>query len=289
MYEKYYHLREKPFALMPDPNYLYLSRKHRIAKTLLVYGILNQAGFVVISGGIGTGKTTLIHQLLNLMNRQNMNVGLISNAHPSFGELMQWVLMAFGLEYAGKGKTALFQTFMEFVTAEYHKHKRTVLIIDEAQNLSPETLEELRMLINVNVGKDQLLQIVLVGQEQLLEKLGSPELEQFAQRISVSYRLETLDRDETRAYIRHRLKVAGSQNPELFSDEACDTVFEYSRGTPRLINVICDTALVYGFADDQQQISASLVQDVAKDREAGGLPVVSPLRENSHTAQTDAA
>jgi len=281
MYENYYHLKEKPFALMPDPAYLYLSRKHRIAKTLLVYGILNQAGFVVISGGIGTGKTTLIHQLLGMMNRKNMHVGLISNAHPSFGELMQWVLMAFGLEYTGKGKTALFQTFMEFVAAEYHKHKRTVLIIDEAQNLSLETLEELRMLINVNVGKDQLLQIVLVGQDQLLEKLSSPDLEQFAQRISVSYRLDPLDREETRSYIRHRLRVAGSLDVELFTDSACDAVFEHSQGIPRLINVICDTALVYGFADDQPRIEAALVYDVIKDRETGGLPAPTGARTAS--------
>lgn len=271
MYESYYHLNDKPFALMPDPAFLFLSRKHRIAKTLLTYGMLNQAGFVVISGGIGTGKTTLIHQLLGLMNRKNLNIGLISNAHPSFGELMQWVLMAFGLDYASKGKTALFQTFMDFVTSEYQKGKRTVLIIDEAQNLAPETLEELRMLINVNVGKDQLLQIVLVGQEQLLEKLARPELEQFAQRISVSYRLEALDREETRLYIRHRLAMAGCQNAELFTDAACDAVYDHSRGIPRLINVLCDTALVYGFADEQSTINAPLIHDVAKDRELGGL------------------
>lgn len=272
MYETYYQLREKPFALMPDPAFLYLSKKHRIAVTLLEYGLLNQAGFVVISGDIGTGKTTLIHQLLGRMNRKNINIGLISNSHPSFGELMQWVLMAFGLDYAGKGKTALFQTFMEFIASEYGKRKRTILMIDEAQNLSPETLEELRMLLNVNAGKDQFLQIVLVGQEQLLEKLRRPDLEQFAQRISVSYRLEALDREETRAYIRHRLELAGSAKPELFSDEACEAVFAYSRGIPRLINILCDTALVYGFADDKKQIDAALVRDVAKDREAGGLP-----------------
>lgn len=272
MYESFYHLRERPFALMPDPAFLYLSRKHRLAMTLLEYGLLNQTGFVVISGGIGTGKTTLIHQLLGNLSRKNLRVGLISNAHPSFGELLQWVLMAFELDYSGKGKTALFQTFMEFVTEQYRKGKRTVLVIDEAQNLSPETLEELRMLINVNVGKDQLLQIVLVGQEQLLEKLRRPDLEQFAQRISVSYRLEPLDRDETRRYIRHRLQAAGSVEPELFSDAACDAVYEQSRGIPRLINVLCDTALVYGFADDRRQIDADLVKDVARDREQGGLP-----------------
>jgi general secretion pathway protein A len=216
--------------------------------------------------------------LMNLVNRKNMNVGLISNAHPTFGELMQWVLMAFNLDYSGKGKTELFESFMHFVKTDYYKHnqKRTVLIIDEAQNLSPETLEELRMLINVNVGKNQLLQIVLVGQEQLLEKLNRPEMEQLSQRVSVSYRLEPLDQEETQAYIRHRLQVAGSPNPKLFSDEACDIVFEYSRGIPRLINMLCDTALVYGFADELQQIDATLVRDVAKDREAGGLKSHAP-------------
>ena len=281
MYENFYQLRERPFSLIPDPAFLYFSKKHQIALTLLEYGLLNQAGFVVISGGIGTGKTTLIHQLLSRLSRKNLNVGLISNSHPSFGELMQWVLMAFHLDYAGKGKTALFQTFMQFISSEYGKHKRTVLIIDEAQNLSPETLEEVRMLLNVNLGKEQLLQIVLVGQEQLLEKLRRPDLEQFAQRISVSYRLEPLDREETRAYIRRRLLVAGSGKPDLFTEEACDAVYQHSRGIPRLINVICDTALVYGFADDKQQIDPALVHDVAKDREAGGLPLpgASPIHD----------
>jgi len=296
MYESYFQLREKPFSLVPDPAFLYLSKKHRLAATLLEYGLVNQTGFVVISGGIGTGKTTLIHQylgkisFLGKISRRNINIGLISNAHPSFGELMQWVLMAFNLDYAGKGKTALFQAFMEFVSAEYAKQKRTILIIDEAQNLSTETLEELRMLLNLNVGKDQLLQIVLVGQEQLLEKLRRPDLEQFAQRVSVSYRLEPLDREETRQYIRHRLEVAGSEKPDLFTDEACDAVYEYSRGIPRLINTLCDTALVYGFADEKQQIDAALVRDVAKDREAGGLPTPSsePIHEGGlHVPETE--
>lgn len=276
MYESYYQLKDKPFALMPDPAFLYLSRKHRIAITMLEYGLLNQAGFVVISGGIGTGKTTLIHQLLGRLSRKNVIVGLISNAHSGFGELMQWVLMAYGLPYGNKGKTALYQTFVEYISTEYRRNRRTVLIIDEAQNLSLDTLEELRMLINVNSGKDQYLQIVLVGQPQLLEKLRQPELEQFAQRISVSYRLEPLDLEETRTYIRHRLQVAGSRNPELFSDEACDAVFEFSRGIPRLVNVLCDTALVYGFADDKNQIDAALIRDVAKDRADGGLSTFAP-------------
>jgi general secretion pathway protein A len=271
MYERFYKLKEKPFALMPDPGFLFLGKKHRVGVSMLEYGLLNQAGFVVISGGIGTGKTTLIHQLINGMNRRTVNVGLISNAHPSFGELMEWVLMAFDLKYVGKGKTELFETFGHFMSTQFSKGRRTVLIIDEAQNLSVDTLEELRMLLNVNAGKTQMLQVLLVGQEQLLAKLQLPELEQFAQRVSVCYRLPALDLDETRDYIRHRLSLAGCQDGNLFTDEACAEIYRHSAGIPRLINVLCDTALVYGFADESPQIGADLVRDVAKDRAASGL------------------
>lgn len=281
MYLAFYGLREKPFSLLPDPEYLYLGRKHRAALTLLEYGLISQSGFVVISGGIGTGKTTLICRQLADISRNRLTVGLIANTHPSFGELLEWVLMAFGLEYSGKGKTALFQTFRDFVLAEYAQRRRTVLIIDEAQNLSVDTLEEIRMLSNVNANKDHILQIILVGQEQLLEKLARPELEQFVQRIAVSYRLGPLEPEETNAYIRHRLRIAGCKNPKLFTDAACASVHGYTKGIPRLINLACDNALVYGFAEDRRLIDADLIRDVVKDREASGLPLASTEREES--------
>jgi type II secretory pathway predicted ATPase ExeA len=269
MYDSYYGFRERPFSLLPDPSFLYLGQKHRIALTMLQYGLMSNAGFTVITGEIGSGKTTLLRQILNELGR-DMTVGLISNTHQSFGELLQWVLMAFGLEYRGREKVERYESFINFVIGQYAKGKRTVLIIDEAQNLSLETLEELRMLSNVNSDKNQVLQLILVGQPELRAMLQLPQLKQFAQRISVSHHLDALSSEETYQYVRHRLSVAGG-NPELFSEKACALLWYHSRGVPRVINTICDMALVYGYAAQQQRIDVDLVKEVVRDRKKGGL------------------
>ena len=270
MYEAFYRFREKPFSILPDPSFLYPSSKHSMALALLEYGLMNQAGFNVITGEIGTGKTTLIRYLLGQMDK-DVTVGLISNTHRSFGELLQWILFAFKLEHRGKQKVEMFQDFLDFLLREYSQKKRPVLIVDEAQNLAPETLEELRMLSNVNADKDQILQLILVGQAELRETLRRPDMQQFAQRIVVDYHLEPLDRQETHAYIRHRIAVAGGHDPLLFDDAACDAVYQHSQGVPRLINLLCDTALVYGFAAQQTRIDARTVDEVARDKQKGGI------------------
>ena len=270
MYEAFYGFREKPFSILPDPSFLYFSRKHAMALDLLEYGLMNQAGFNIITGEIGTGKTTLIRYVLGQLDQQ-VTVGLISNTHRSFGELLQWILFAFSLEYRGKEKVEMFQDFVEFLVQQYRKNIHTLLIVDEAQNMSAETLEELRMLSNVNADKNQVLQVILVGQAELRETLRRPDLAQFAQRIAVDYHLEPLDCKETKSYIRHRIAVAGGQNDMLFDDSACDAVFEHSGGVPRLINLLCDTALVYGFAEQRASIDAKIVNEVAQDKRKGGI------------------
>ncbi|MDH5572218.1 MAG: AAA family ATPase [Gammaproteobacteria bacterium] len=269
MYEKFYHLKEKPFSLLPDPEYLYLSKKHKMALTLLEYGILNQAGFCVVSGQAGAGKTTLIRHLLNLFDDE-ISVGLLTNTHQSFDELLTWILLAFEQDYSGKTKAALYQTFVDFLIDQYAKKRHTVLIVDEAQNMSPETLEELRMLSNINSEKDQLLQIILVGQPRLLENLRRPDLKQFAQRVAVDYNLEQLDQEETTAYIQHRLKVAGG-HPAIFHRDACKLVYKYSKGVPRLINLLCDTALVYGYSEQAKIIDEEIIMDVVRERDEQGM------------------
>ena len=275
MYKSYYNLAEKPFTLLPDPGFLYMSDKHRMAASMLEYGLMNHAGFTVISGDIGAGKTTLIRNLLDNMDREH-TVGLISNTHQSFGELLQWILLAFNLEHAGLGKVEMYQHFIDFIINEYANNRRTVLIVDEAQNMSAETLEELRMLSNVNADKDQALQVILVGQNELRDTLRRPELIQFAQRIAVDYHLKPLSADETRNYIHHRLKVVGGSE-YIFSDLACEAVYRYSNGVPRLINLICDTALVFGYAEQACQINARLIVQVAKEKQQGGIfPVFFP-------------
>lgn len=282
MYETFYGLQNKPFSLLPDPEFLFPSKKHQMALTLLEYGLMNQASFSVITGDIGTGKTTLIRQLLNQMER-DMVVGLITNTHPSFGELLQWILMAFNLECGSRDKVEMYKTFMDFLIKQYAANRRTVLIVDEAQNMGPQALEELRMLSNVNSEKDQLLQVILAGQPGLRDNLRDPRLEQFAQRISVDYNLEPLGPDETREYIRHRLSIAGG-SPDIFDDEACAVVFRYSGGIPRLVNLLCDTALVYGYAEQTSHIGAQLIEDVARDKQQSKIV---PLRQQAREAAGD--
>lgn len=275
MYESFYGFSEKPFSLLPDPTFLFLSAKHQKALTMLQFGMMNQAGFTVITGEIGSGKTTLIRQLLSEIG-EDVTVGLVSNTHKSFGELLQWVLLAFGLEYRDKKKVELYQTLADFIVKEYSDDRRTVLIIDEAQNLDVEALEELRMLSNMNSDKDQFLQLVLVGQPHLRDTLRLPEMHQFAQRIAVDYSLSTLTLEETWQYIRHRLKVADG-DPNLFDTKACAAVYYYTSGTPRLINSLCEQSLVVGFAEQKKRIDVDIVCDVVRERQKGGIfPVHDP-------------
>lgn len=283
MYESYYGFREKPFSLLPDPAFLFMSDKHRRALAMLRYGLMNEAGFTVITGEIGSGKTTLIRLLLNEINSDySTTVGIVSNTHRTFGELLEWVLLAFKLEYRGKKKVELYQTLAEYIAKEYSQGRRTVLIIDEAQNLDVEALEELRMLSNINADKDQLLQLILLGQPALQEILRLPELHQFAQRIAVAFNLKTLSLEETWQYIRHRIQTAGG-DPNLFDTKASAAVYFYTRGTPRLINVLCDTALVYGFGEQKQRIDVDLVCEVVQEKIKEGIL---PVRVDKDFAET---
>ena len=269
LYEHFYKLRESPFTLTPDPAFLYRSRQHDFAMTLLRYGIVSQASFCLLSGEVGSGKTLLVRQLLNSLE-QEIRVGLISNTSRQFGRLLPWVCLAFDLACDGKDDAALYRIFVEFVTREHGAGRRAVLIVDEAQNLSAEMLEELRVLSNINADKQIALQIFLVGQPELRDTLRLPQLRQFAQRIGVDYHLVPLSLEEARAYVRHRLAVAGG-DPELISAAAVDLVHASSAGVPRLINQLCDTALVYGFSDQRPGIDAELMAQVIADRTSGGI------------------
>jgi len=269
MYEEFFNLKERPFSLRPDPSFLYMGKYHRQALTMLNYGLRSEAGITVISGEVGSGKTTLIHHVLDRLD-DDVTVGLISNTHEAFGELLEWVLMAFGLDYKNKTKTELYQVFSDFLIEEYSQNRRTVLIIDEAQNFGAETLEELRMLSNINSGKHMVLQLVLVGQPELLETMKRPELRQLAQRVSVDYHIQRLKIKDTIDYIKFRIEHAGG-DPDIFLRSACAVVHYYSRGIPRLINSLCDFALVYAYADEIRQIGAKMVLEVVRDKQKGGI------------------
>ena len=269
MYEGFYGLSEKPFSLLPDASFLFPSKHHRRAINLLEYGMATQAGFVVISGEVGAGKTTIIRRFLKNISPK-VTVGVITNPSASIGRLLGWISQAFDMKERDEEDAVLYNTFMAFLLEQYAQGKHTVLIIDEAQNLTAPMLEDLRMLSNVNNERDLLLQIVLVGQPELLDTLKRPDLRQFVQRISVHCHLSTLPPAETAAYIRHRLAHVGG-TPNLFDDEACAAVYHFSGGIPRLINLLCDQSLVYGFSEDLKRITIETVAEVAIDRGRFGL------------------
>ena len=250
--------------MLPDPGFLFLSKKHQAALTLLEYGLLNHVGFCVVSGEPGAGKTTILRALLSKVG-DDVTVGLITNTHQSFGGLLDWVLSAFDLHEPGLTHVEMHQKFMDFLIEEYARKRSVLLIVDEAQNMKADALEELRMLSNVNSEKDQLLQVVLAGQPALKETLRKPELMQFAQRIAVDYHLGPLNLEETCGYIQHRLKTAGAER-DVFTPAACARIHEYSGGTPRLINLLCETVLVYGFADQCEMIDVDLVDEMVQER-----------------------
>lgn len=269
MYEAHYGFREKPFSLIPDPDFLYLSGGHKLAMSLLEYGLSDQTGFVVITGEVGSGKTTLIRRLLKTA-AADLVVGLITNTHPSHGGLMTWIAKSFGLDTTGKDIISQYHLFTDFVIETYAAGKRIVLIIDEAQNLTPAALEEIRMLSNINADKHFALQLILVGQPELKETLKRPDLRQVAQRISVFHDLTALSLTDTAGYIRHRVMIAGS-SPNMFDVAACAAVYHYTFGVPRLINILCDLALVYGFADDRRMIDADVIIEAVDARQSSGL------------------
>jgi type II secretory pathway predicted ATPase ExeA len=276
MYEAFYGLRTRPFSILPDPGFLYFSRRHKVALDLLEYGLSQGAGFCVVTGPIGTGKTTLIRYLLGTAGR-SAQVGLIANMHALAGSLLPRVLFAFGLDVQAANDLERLQGFSRYLEALAAEGRRAVLIVDEAQCLSAQMLEELRMLSNVNVDT-AVLQVVLVGQPGLKDLLCRAELEQLAQRVVVDYELTPLDRNETTQYIQHRMRVAGAQSASTFGEDACEAVHHYGKGVPRLINVLCETALVYGFGDQKPVIDAQIIHDVAGDRQRTGIfPLRSPV------------
>ena len=264
MYERYFSLTAKPFAMNPDPAFLYPSSQHATALTMLEYAVESQAPFCMLTGEIGSGKTTLLRHFLRMLG-DNVTVGLISNTHERFRSIHPWAISALGIASSGDSEVAHYEALVNFFVREYAKGRRSLLVVDEAHNLPPHILEELRLLSNVNSEKDLVLQILLVGQPELREKLCRPELMQFAQRVSVDFHLTPLDRQETQAYIRHRLEVAGGA-PSLFGTEAIELIHARTRGVPRLLNQLCDYALVYAFADGLKDIDADLIAQLVRDR-----------------------
>jgi general secretion pathway protein A len=266
MYKTFYRLQKNPFEITPDPSFLFATKVHNEALATLYYGVRRHKGFVVLTGEVGTGKTVLTRGLLQLFKVSHINYAYIFNSRLSATEFLQYVAGDFRLAVAGKSKGEILLALSSFVVSSFQKGLTTVLVVDEAHHLSLDVLEEIRLLTNLETAQEKLLQIVLVGQPELDEKLDSQELRQLKQRIALRSHLRPLDLEETYGYIRKRLQVAGSSNPDaIFPMETVLEVHRISGGIPRVINTICENALIHGYARQLPQLSPDVVEQVAYD------------------------
>lgn len=272
MYEVHFGLTEKPFSLTPNPRFLYLSRTHQEALAHLRYGLGNRIGFIAVTGEVGTGKTTILRQLFGQLDETRFRLAMIFNPCLSAMELLRNVNREFGLPARKRSNLALVEELNRFLLGENHAGRIPVLVIDEAQNLDADVLEQIRLLSNLETDSDKLIQIVLVGQPELDELLDRPDLRQLAQRIAVRCRLDPLDQQETCGYVSHRLQVAGVFG-DLFDVKALAAVFRWSGGVPRLINVLCDRSLLCAYAGGRHRVSlADVRQSTAELDRMEGQP-----------------
>lgn len=292
MYESFFNLRVKPFELLPDPDFIFLSKSHKKAITYLDYGIRERAGFILLTGDVGSGKTTLIRNLL-ANHGDKIVLAMVINTSVKSDQLLAMINDDFGLSTTGKDKISLLRDLNDFLVQQYTDGHQPVLIIDEAQNLSTELLEEIRMLSNLETVHSKLLQIILAGQPELRSILSLPELMQLRQRISINCNLSPLSRGETEQYIRHRLEVAGNVDAVQFENEAYDQIYRYSRGIPRLINIICDFLMLSAFAEETRTITSEMALEVIGDMDfenhfwgVAQPPVSSSIPSNASEAHT---
>jgi putative secretion ATPase (PEP-CTERM system associated) len=264
MYESYFKLNSKPFDLLPDPKFIYMSKSHKKALTYLDYGIRERSGFILLTGEVGSGKTTLIRDLLE-KRYEHVVLSKIFNTRVTSEQLLAMINDDFGLTVQGKDKVTMIRDLNEFLISQYAAGNQPILIIDEAQNLSPELLEEVRMLSNLEAATSKLMQIILVGQPELRTILAAPALRQLRQRININCHLQALNREELELYITHRLTVAGNAAAVHFEADGLDAIFRYCRGIPRLINIICDFLLFLAFAEESSLITVDMVNDVIGD------------------------
>jgi general secretion pathway protein A len=285
MYEKFYGLKEKPFQIVPNPSYLYMSPVHDNALTYLEYGLMENVGFILLTGEVGTGKTTLVRYLLDRFESEK-EIAVIFNTNVNADELICLILQAFELEPEQGSKARNLENFYQFLIKKYAENKHVLLIIDEAQNLSDEALEEVRMLSNLQSDEQNLLQIMLVGQPELKNRLQQPGHVPFAQRIAVNFFLSGLTDKETESYIAYRLEKAGGRL-DIFNKEAVNMIYEASMGIPRSINLLCDSSLVYGFGYELETIDASIIKQVISDKGGMGISAETENKESSSSSYVE--
>lgn len=282
MYLDFFQLREFPFRLTPDTEFIYMSAAHTRAKAYMDYTIWNRDGFVVITGEVGAGKTTLIQKLLDELDESVM-VAKIFQTQLDEAEFLQSVLVEFGLNPFNAKKVELIDMLNSFLTEQFHNDKQLVLVVDDAHNLSPKVLEEIRMLSGLETQKEKVLHVILVGQPALNELLESPELEQLLQRVRLRYHIKSLSEDEARAYITHRLQVAGMGDRHLFHSETFPIIHKYTGGLPRLINTLCDTALVCAYADQVPIVTGAVLNGAIEELQ--WLPYAKRVNQRTQRAR----
>jgi len=269
MYKEFFGLRANPFNVNPDPRYLYLTRHTEEALACLTYGIQSRKGFVLLTGEVGTGKTTLINKLLEWLRLQQVATAFIFNSRLDVPQFLDFMMADFAIPCDSKSKSQVLQRLYNWLLDRYRAGETAVLIIDEAQNLSDEVLEEIRMLTNLETFTEKLLQIVLVGQPELEQRLKQPQLRQLRQRLTLRAKTHPFNVEETRSYITQRLRIGGSNGDQIFDPEAVGALYRYSIGVPRVINLLCEHCLVSAFVDQKKTVSAEMVDAVAKDFDLG--------------------
>lgn len=265
MYKDFFGLRANPFNVNPDPRYLFLTRHTEEALACLTYGIQSRKGFILLTGEVGTGKTTLINKLLEWLRLQQVATAFIFNSRMNVPQFLDYMMSDFGIPSDSRAKSQVLLRLYNWLLDRYRAGETAVLIVDEAQNLSEEVLEEIRMLTNLETFTEKLLQIVLVGQPELEHKLKQPQLRQLRQRLTLRAKTHPLTHEETQAYVQQRLRIAGSSGEEIFEPEALSLIHRYSLGIPRVINLICEHCLVSAFVDQQKVIGPAVVEGVARD------------------------
>jgi type II secretory pathway predicted ATPase ExeA len=265
MYKEFFGLRANPFNVNPDPRYLFLTRHTEEALACLTYGIQSRKGFVLLTGEVGTGKTTLINKLLEWLRLQQVATAFVFNSKMNVPQFLDYMMADFGIPCESRAKSQILLRLYNWLLDRYRAGETAVLIVDEAQNLSDDVLEEIRMMTNLETFTEKLLQIVLVGQPELEQKLKQPQLRQLRQRLTLRAKTHPLSIEETKAYIGQRLRIAGSNGQQIFDPEALVAIHRYSSGIPRVVNLICEHCLVSSFVDQQKIISANVVDTVARD------------------------
>jgi len=276
MYKKFFGLKENPFNVNPDPRYLYLTPNTQEALACLTYGIETRKGFILLTGEVGTGKTTLINKLLEWLHKERVFTAFVFNPRLSVSQFLDFMMADFGIPCESNQKGQMLLKLNQWLLDRYQAGERAVLVVDEAQNLSPQMLEEIRLLTNLETSTEKLLQIVLAGQPELEQKLNQPQLRQLRQRITLRAKTRQLTLEETQGYIQERMRIAGAENPDIFSPEAVAAVHRFARGIPRVTNLLCEHALVSSFVDQKNPVPPEIVEEVARDFD---LHIVDPLAQ----------